>query len=156
MGITVDARAPSVDIPDRVVYIETKDKAPREFYISKKDIEKHGFTRGCPRCSSFTRGLGRQPHTEVCRDRLKELMREESKVKNQEVRMRDFEVNQEDKRKRREDTRKRKEEGRDDSEPASKAQIIEEENHRKRKADDSGDAQTENDGDVVINQIIID
>ena len=65
-GITVDVRAPSVGIPDRVVYIETKDKAPREFYISKKDVEKHGFTRGCPGCSSFTRGLGRQPHTEVC------------------------------------------------------------------------------------------
>ena len=32
-GITVDARAPSVGIPDRVVYVETKDKAPREFYI---------------------------------------------------------------------------------------------------------------------------
>ena len=100
-GITVDVRAPNVGIPDRVVYIETKDKAPREFYISKKNTEKQGFTRGCPGCSSFTRGLGRQTHTEVCRDRLKELMREESKVKNKEVRMKDFEVNQEDKKKRR-------------------------------------------------------
>ena len=36
-----------------------------------------------PGCSSFTRGLCRQPHTEVCGDRLKELMRDESKVKNQ-------------------------------------------------------------------------
>lgn len=25
--------------PERVVYIETKDKAPREFYISKRDVE---------------------------------------------------------------------------------------------------------------------
>ena len=81
-GITVEERAPNAGIPDRVVYIETRDKAPREFYISQKDVEKHGFTRGCPGCSSFTRGLGRQPHTEVCRDRLKELMRDESKVKN--------------------------------------------------------------------------
>ena len=89
-GTTVEERAPNAGIPDRVVYIETKVKAPREFYISQKDVEKHGFTRRCPGCSSFTRGLGRQPHTEVCRDRLKELMRDESKVRNQEARMKDF------------------------------------------------------------------
>ena len=59
-------------------------------------------------------------------------------------------------RKRREEKRKRKEGDRDDSEPASKAQIIEKENPGKRKAEDSGEAQTENDGDVVINQITMD
>ena len=37
-GITVDARAPGTGIQDRVVYIETRDKAPREFYISTKDV----------------------------------------------------------------------------------------------------------------------
>ena len=30
-----------------IVFIETKEKAPREFYISKRDAEKYGYTRGC-------------------------------------------------------------------------------------------------------------
>ena len=65
-------------------------------------MEKHGSTRGCPGCSSFHEGFGKQPHNEVCRDLLKELMKDESKVNNQEARMRDFEPNQEEKRKRKE------------------------------------------------------
>ena len=42
-GITVDESAPRAGIPDMVVYLETKDKAPREFYTSHKDVEKHSF-----------------------------------------------------------------------------------------------------------------
>ena len=45
-----------------VVFVKTNRLVPRKFYISKKDAEKHGYTRGCGGCSSFTRGLGRQPH----------------------------------------------------------------------------------------------
>ena len=47
-----------------VVFVNTREKEPREFYISKADAEKHGYTRGCGGCSSWFRGLGRQPHTE--------------------------------------------------------------------------------------------
>ena len=65
-----------------VVFVNTREKEPREFYISKSDAEKHGYTRGCGGCSSWFRGLGRQPHTEQCRKRFEELMKDEAKVKN--------------------------------------------------------------------------
>jgi len=83
-------------------------------------------------------------------------MRKESKIKNQEVRMKDFEVNQEGKKRRREEKRKRKEEGRDEEEPASKALIVEEDNTGKRKAESPEVVDTDKDGDVNINQIIMD
>ena len=35
-----------------VVFVNTREKEPREFYISKADAEKHGYTRGCGGCSS--------------------------------------------------------------------------------------------------------
>ena len=47
------------------VFIETRERAPREFYISKKNAEKYGYTRGCGGCASWTRGLARQPHTRL-------------------------------------------------------------------------------------------
>ena len=53
-----------------VVFVNTREKEPREFYISKEDGEKYGYTRGCGGCSSWFKGLGRQPHTEACRERF--------------------------------------------------------------------------------------
>ena len=67
---------------DKRVYVEVGEKVPRDFYISKKDGEKHGFSKGCGGCSSWFRGLGRQPHTEACRARFKEFMKNDAKVKN--------------------------------------------------------------------------
>ena len=64
---------------DKIVIIETREKAPRDFYIRQEDAEKHGYSRGCGGCSSWCRGLGRQPHNEACRNSMKE----DAKVKNQ-------------------------------------------------------------------------
>ena len=55
----------------QIVFIETKSKVPREFYIKKEDLEEHGYTRGCGGCSSVFRGLARQPHNDMCRERLR-------------------------------------------------------------------------------------
>ena len=74
--------------------MNTREKEPREFYISKSDAEKHGYTRGCGGCSSWFRGLGRQPHTEECRKRFEGLMKDEAKVKNAKRRMEEFEEKQ--------------------------------------------------------------
>jgi len=62
--------------------IETRERAPREFYISKKNAEDHGYTRGCGGCTSWHRGLGRQPHTPECRERFRQAMAEDAKVKS--------------------------------------------------------------------------
>ena len=86
-GVPVEERKTEGEgVGDRVVVIDTREKAPICFYITKEIVEKHGITRGCGGCSSFYRGLGRQPHNEACRNRLREMMRDEAKVKNNEVR----------------------------------------------------------------------
>ena len=79
-----------------VVY--TRRVPPRAFQIRKEDGEKHGFTRGCAGCSSWFRGLGRQPHSVECRARFAELMKEDAKFKNAEVRKREFNEKMERKR----------------------------------------------------------
>ena len=73
------------------VFIETRAKAPREFYIKKEDADKFGYTKGCGGCSSWYRGLGRQPHTEARRDRFRELLKDEARVVNAQERKKDFE-----------------------------------------------------------------
>ena len=82
-------------------FANTRESAPREFYISKKDADKHGCTRGCGGCSSFTRGLGRQSHTDECRERFRKATCEDAKVRNSEVKRKEYEERQGAKRKKR-------------------------------------------------------
>ena len=49
------------------VVVDIRQPIPKDFFISKNDAEKHGYTRGCAGCSSWFRGLSRQPHSEACR-----------------------------------------------------------------------------------------
>ena len=72
-------------------YSSRREKVPREFYIKKSDADKYGYTKGCGGCSSWSRGLARQPHTEECRNRFKELLKDEARVINAGERKRDFE-----------------------------------------------------------------
>ena len=62
--------------------------------------------RGCGGCSSWFRGLARQPHTEACRERFRGLMREDAKVKNQEERKKYFEDREIEKKKKKRDIKK--------------------------------------------------
>ena len=91
-----------------VVFIETRARVPRDFYIKKTDAERHGYTRGCGGCSSWFRGLGRQPHTEACRERFRELMREEAKVKLAQSRRQEFEEKELEKKRRKEERKQEK------------------------------------------------
>ena len=46
--VSADKIEPSDSVsPGGVVLIETRHRAPREFYIKKSDADKHGYTRGC-------------------------------------------------------------------------------------------------------------
>ena len=45
-----------------------------------------GCTRGCAGCSSWFRGLGRQPHTSECRARFAEIMEEDPRYQSAEKR----------------------------------------------------------------------
>ena len=101
------------------MFIETRSRAPRDFYIKKTDAERHGYTRGCAGCSSWFRGLGRQPHTEGCRERFRKLMQDEAKVKLAQSRKEEFEEKEATKKKRKaakkEDKARRKRDAEEDT-----------------------------------------
>ena len=48
------------------------------------------YKRGCPGSSSWYRGLSRTPHTDVCREIFRGLMKEEAKVRHAEARKKEF------------------------------------------------------------------
>ena len=100
---TPSAEAKRDGVEQKIVFLETRGRAPREFYIRKEDAERHGYTRGCPGCSSWHRGLGRQPHTEECRERFRELLKDEARVKNAKQRREDFEEKEREKKRRRQE-----------------------------------------------------
>ena len=67
--VTAEKVGPCINLGGGTVFIETREKPPREFYIKKTDADRHGYTRGCGGCSSWSRGLALQPHTEEGRNR---------------------------------------------------------------------------------------
>lgn len=73
------------------VIVKTRGIGPRELQIRKEDAENHGYTRGRAGCSSWFRGLARQPHTESCRRRFGELIKDDARVKNAKKRKEEFE-----------------------------------------------------------------
>jgi hypothetical protein len=97
--VEATAKVKEDDGMPRMIVIDTSEKQPREFYIKKTDAEKHGYTRGCGGCTSWFRGLARQPHSEECRQRFRELMKEDARVVNAEGRRKDFEKKELEKRK---------------------------------------------------------
>ena len=53
---------------------EEHEAVPRRMYISKDDVEIHGYTQRCPGCVAILRGTANQTHNEGCRKRLEEAM----------------------------------------------------------------------------------
>ena len=98
----------------RVIVVNTREAAPREFYIKLKDLEKHGHTRGCPGCRTMIKGEIRQAHTAECRERFRGLMKDEEKVKRTQEKRKEFEERMEEKEQRKEERKRRKEEKREE------------------------------------------
>ncbi len=61
---------------ERAEFTETvqgkNDIARRRFRIRKEDLEKFGYTAGCPGCRAATRGTTAVSQSEECRKRLAE------------------------------------------------------------------------------------
>ena len=93
----VEARPVDTGIGGKTIFVETRARAPRDFHIRKEDAEKHGYTKGCGGCTSWFRGLGRQPHNEKCRARFAELLKDDAKFKNSQDRKAEFEQRELDK-----------------------------------------------------------
>ena len=97
-GVTPEERGTAESIPERVIFVNTRLRPPSEFPITRKDAEELGTTRGCPGCVSWYRGNSRAPHTEQCRARFREAMKDRAKVKNVEIRRQEFAAKMEAKR----------------------------------------------------------
>ena len=85
-GVPVDEEIKEEVKKEKVKIIQTKRRPPNDFPIGIKDAEDHGYTKGCGGCSSWYRGLGRQPHTKECRKRFEGILKETQKYKNWEAR----------------------------------------------------------------------
>ena len=86
-GVPIEEKKESgnlLEAKEKVIYIDTREEVLRDFYILRKDADPnlggHGFTRGCAGCSSWITGSSREPHSEACRERFKELLKDYSMI----------------------------------------------------------------------------
>ena len=65
------------DTADHVLGEEDEQSASRRVRITMKDLKRHGFTSGCPRCIDLERGksTSRRNHSEACRARMYQKLR---------------------------------------------------------------------------------
>ena len=63
---------------------------PRSVYISKADLETHGYTRGCIGCRSIFKGGSRQGHSAACRARMEASVRGSDKFEKSQQRVNEF------------------------------------------------------------------
>ena len=57
------------------------DLGPRRFRIERRDLEKMGYTSGCPGCYASRHKRPHRTHTEHCRSRLHKIMMEDSEYR---------------------------------------------------------------------------
>ena len=143
-GESQSSEARGSDEAPRKIVVNTRQPAPKEFYIKKRDIEAHGHTRGCAGCRTMFQGGTRQSHSAECRERFRELLKDEEKVKRTEEKRKDYEQKMEEKEQRKDGKKKSKEERRgrqraaeDDEieEERVREAVPEEERGQKRKAE---------------------
>jgi hypothetical protein len=64
--------------------------APHRFRIGKEDLETHGYSANCQGCKSILRGTARQGHSEACRKRLEEALKDDPRLKIQKMREKEY------------------------------------------------------------------
>ena len=67
-----------------------KTTAPKGFMITKADLDKYAYTKGCQGCTAVLRGLRAQTHTMRCRERLEGEMKDVEKVKQAKRKMTEY------------------------------------------------------------------
>ena len=73
------AGEPAEPLAQPVVVQAPKPKTSRRLYITKRDLEKYGYTAGCPACDGVqigNRSTGVH-HNDMCRERIEECLRQE-------------------------------------------------------------------------------
>ena len=66
------------------------DAIPRRFRIEQQHIDAHGYSAKCDGCRSILRRTTRQTHSEACRKRFSELLKDDEKVKKAEEKGKNF------------------------------------------------------------------
>ena len=61
--------------------VESKEVVPRNFYISVKNLEDHGFSSRCQGCLSILHGGARQAHSAARRKRFEIILSDSDRVK---------------------------------------------------------------------------
>ena len=62
---------------------EMAEPAARRRVITQLELEKYGFTLGCPGCLAKQRGeVAKRGHSEACRKRIEGMTRHDSEDKN--------------------------------------------------------------------------
>jgi hypothetical protein len=59
--------------------------APNRFMIRKEDLERYGHSANCQGCRSILRGTARQGHSEPCRKRIEEALKDDLRIKLQRI-----------------------------------------------------------------------
>ena len=79
IGIKAPVHLPDrpVDAPEGPPISEDNIAKPRSFKIYPGDLEKYGFTLGCPGCDAVIYKTDRRGHLDRCRSRLEKAMRED-------------------------------------------------------------------------------
>ena len=78
--------ASSASTGPRIVVINTREVAPNDCFIQRKDLEQHGQTKGCAGCRTMIDGGNRQAHSSECRERFRRLMQGDEKVQRMQER----------------------------------------------------------------------
>jgi hypothetical protein len=102
--------------------------APSRFMIRKEDLERHGYSANCPGCKSILRGTARQGHSESCRKRLEEELKDDPRIKLQRIKEKEYverrlEEQERKRRKKEEDAKMEGDEG-TTAEPSSAAPTL--------------------------------
>ena len=67
------------DVPSQAPAAFTQEGAPRRVYITKKNLDRYGYTAGCPACEGTKMGIrtSGEFHTAACRTRLEAAMKQD-------------------------------------------------------------------------------
>ena len=78
------------EMGEREARAESETPVPRRPTLRKRDFDEHGLTKGCPGCKAALLGRPSQGHTEACRKRMEENLRDDPRIAKSNKRIDDF------------------------------------------------------------------
>ena len=94
----------------KVVVVNMREQAPKEFYIRRKDVEEHGITKGCAGCRTMFHGGTRQNHTAECRERFRQILQHDARVQRMADKRKEYEEKAAEDAQKKQEKKKRREE----------------------------------------------